>query len=450
MKSKSVFGKKELYAVVLLSLINFFLYADQNLMAPNLTSIAQSFGLSNIQRDTMLGGDISLVFWILGGIVTLGIGYMTDKVSRKNLFVTVVMIGAIPCFLTGFVTTYTQLFWMRALTGIGIGGSLPLTYSLIGDYFSPKNRSTAAGFIGLAMGFGIAAGQIIAGFLGSSTTGMFGVVGWRLPFVIVAGPAFIMAVLFMFTVKEPPRGRTEESLKDLIEDGKVYASKINWAEYKEIFKIKTNLLIFLQGIPGTVPWGVFFIFLNDYYSQEKGFSIETATLIVMAVGLGSIIGGFSGGLIGNKVYNINPKFLPILCGSCILIGIIPMAFLLNYPSQAGVANPNFMLPVIIGFITGFIIIIAGPNVRAILLNVNAPETRGSIFALYNLTDDLGKGFGPVIISQLIVIFGRVMAFNITNFFWVICGVVFLMIAYTFPKDEAKLNKLLAERAAKMS
>jgi len=447
MEPKSVFGKKELYSVILLSLINFFLYADQNLMAPNLTSIAQSFGMNNIQRDTMLGGDISLVFWILGGIVTLAIGYLTDKISRKNLFVIVVMTGSIPCFLTGFVQSYNQLFWMRALTGIGIGGSLPLTYSLIGDYFSPKNRSTAAGFISLAMGFGVAAGQLLAGFMGN--TCFAGVCGWRLPFVIVAVPAFIMGILFMLTVKEPPRGRTEESLKELIEEGKVYASKINWSQYKEIFKIRTNLLIFVQGIPGTVPWGVFFIFMNDYYSQEKGFSVETATLIVMAVGLGAIIGGFSGGLIGNKVYNINPKYLPVLCGTTILTGIIPMAFLLNYPSQAGLTNPNFTLPVIIGFITGFIITIAAPNVRAILLNVNAPETRGSIFALYNLTDDLGKGFGPVIISQLIVLFGRVMAFNITNFFWVICGIVFLMIAFTYPKDEAKLNKLLAERAVKM-
>ncbi len=38
-------------------------------MTTNLTSIAQSFGMNNIQRDIMLGGDILLVFWILGGIV---------------------------------------------------------------------------------------------------------------------------------------------------------------------------------------------------------------------------------------------------------------------------------------------------------------------------------------------------------------------------------------------
>lgn len=36
----------------------------------------------------------------------------------------------------------------------------------------------------------------------------------------------------------------------------------------------------------------------------------------------------------------------------------------------------------------------GTNVRATLMNTNAPETRGTAFAIFNLVDDLGKGLGP--------------------------------------------------------
>jgi MFS family permease len=444
MEQKASFGARELSAVILLSLVNFFLFADQNLMAPNLTHIARDFGLNDIQRDTMLGGNISFVFWILGGAVTLFIGYLTDKFSRKMLFLIVVLIGSVPCFMSGFVRTYDQLFWMRALTGIGIGGALPLSFSLIGDYFSHNNRSMAAGFVGLAQGLGIAAGQMLAGFIGNAC--VMGVCGWRLPFVLVAVPAIATALLFGVSVAEPARGRMEEDLKELIESGKVYTARINWKEYRELFRIKTNILLFLQGIPGTVPWGVFFIFMNDFFSQDKGFTIEMATLIIMAVGAGAIIGAFLGGLIGNKIYNINHKYLPILCGATTLAGIIPMAFLISYPSQAGVENPSAAIPAAIGFITGFIMTITGPNVKAILLNVNSPETRGSIFSLFNLTDDLGKGFGPVIISQLIFLFGRVTAFHVTNLFWLLCGVVLLTIAITFPKDKAALDSLMKERA----
>ncbi|MCX7679163.1 MAG: MFS transporter [Spirochaetes bacterium] len=440
-KTDSYFGKKELYAVILLAVMSFFLFADQNLMAPNLTQIGNEFGFTPEQRDVKLGGNISFVFWILGGLVTLGIGYLTDMMSRKLLFILVIIIGEIPCILTGFAHTYEQLFWLRAATGIGIGGALPLTYSFIGDYFSHKNRAAAAGFIGLAQGLGVAMGQLLAGAIGPTY-------GWRLPFIIVGIPNLILIILFALTVKEPQRGISEESLHDLIQEGKIYTAKINWKYYKELFKIKTNIIVFLQGIPGTVPWGVFFIYLNDYYHIEKGYTVMDATTIVMVVGAGAILGGFIGGLIGNKVYNIKPRYLPLLCGSTTLLGIIPMAILLNFPpyQQTG----TVMAPIAIGFFTGFIVTITGPNVKAILLNVNTPETRGSIFSLFNLTDDLGKGFGPVIISFLIVLFGRQIAFNIANLFWLVCGILLLVMMITFPKDEARLRAILEERAKALS
>jgi MFS family permease len=442
MEERARFVGKEVYAVILLALMNLFLFADQNLMAPNLTQIARDLGLDDLQRDVMLGGNISAVFWILGSLITLGIGYLTDLVPRKKLFIAVIIVGEIPCLLTGFVQTYDQLFWMRALTGIGIGGALPLTYSMIGDYFSHGNRATATACIALAEGLGIAGGQLLAGFIGPG-------MGWRLPFIIVAVPNFFLCALMLLTVKEPVRGVTEESLRDLIEKGAAYTGRINWKGYRELFKIKSNILVFLQGIPGTVPWGVFFIYLNDFYSQDKGFSVEAATLIVMLIGAAAILGSFIGGLIGNRMYNIKAKYLPLLCSSSTLLGIIPMALLLNYPGHAGAADQNVAVPLVLGFITGFMIAITGPNVKAMLLNVNTPETRGSIFSLFNLTDNLGKGFGPVIISFFIVRFGRLWAFNIANLFWVACGLVLLAMIWTFPKDEAALNAAMREKAKDM-
>jgi len=170
---------------------------------------------------------------------------------------------------------------------------------------------------------------------------------------------------------------------------------------------------------------------------------------LMAIGLGAIIGGFVGGLIGNRLYNIKPRYMPMLCCITTLVGVIPVAYLLNYPSQVGVENPSATVHIVVGLLAGFIISITGPNVKAILLNVNAPETRGSIFSLFNLADDLGKGFGPVIISLLIVGFGRVWAFNIANLFWVICGIILFFMMRTFPEDEAVLDKTLEERAKTM-
>ena len=442
-KKKGI-ASSEIYAMVLLSLINLLMFADQNLMAPNLTEIARSFGFTDVQRDTLLGGNISFWYWVVGGVTTLAVGYLADRFSRKRLFIAVMLIGTIPCFMTGFVETYTQLVIARALTGIRVGAAIPLTFSLLGDYFSAKARAAMAGLIGFSMGVGIAGGQLLAGFSG-------GTFGWRAPFIMVAVPAFLVILLFWLTIREPKRGQSEESLKELLEQGKVYSAKINFNEYINLFKIKTNLLIFIQGIPGCIPWGVFFIYLNDFLAQEKGFSVEVATLVVMGMGVAIILGGFIGGLIGSKLYALKSVYLPVFCAATTIAAVIPVFFVINYPPQIGIAHPSIVPLVVTGFVGGFLMSITGPNINAMMLNVNSPETRGSIFALLNLTDGLGKGFGPVVISLLIAAFHqRALAFNIANFFWILCGVIILITVFTLPKDEARLNALMKERAAKLS
>ena len=69
---------------------------------------------------------------------------------------------------TYFVTRYWQLLLLRVLTGISVGGTLPLIYSLVGDLFDVKKRAPVAAAIQVATGVGLAAGQAISGFVGGS------------------------------------------------------------------------------------------------------------------------------------------------------------------------------------------------------------------------------------------------------------------------------------------
>jgi MFS family permease len=432
---------RDLYAVALLALMALFLFADQNLMAPNLTQIAEEFGFGPVERDTRLAGDISLWFWLVGGVTSVAVGYLTDRVHRTRLIAAVVFLGEIPCFLTGYVETYEQLFWLRVLTGVGIGGVFPLIYSLLGDYFGPRMRAAATGSIGLAMGVGIAYGQLLAGSLGESH-------GWRLPFMIVAVPNFALAPLFLATIREPARGRAEAvaTSGDGGHAGHGHGGRITWAAYRQLFQIRTNLMVFVQGLFGTVPWGVFFVFLNDFLAQDKGYGVETATQVVIGIGAAAILGGFTGGLVGNRLYNRHPRYLPLLCAVTTFAAVIPMAVLIEYPAQTGVSDPAILPLLLTGAAAGFSAAMTSSNIRAILLNVNAPETRGSIFALYNLFDDLGRGLGPWFIAQLIAGLGRVRAFHVANLLWVVCGLLLLVMSRTFPRDEIALNQRLRESA----
>ena len=75
--------------------------------------------------------------------------------------------GEGPCLATYWVRRYWQLLLVRVLTGISLGGTFPLVFSLVGDLFFTSQRAGVAAGIQLATGAGFAAGQGIAGFVGA-------------------------------------------------------------------------------------------------------------------------------------------------------------------------------------------------------------------------------------------------------------------------------------------
>ena len=110
------------YPFILLALVNLWLNADQNLIGPNLSQIADAFNLSEVQKDVVIGGQVNVAFIVVGAITTVLVGYLADRVCRRDLFVLIVMLGEFGCFCTIFVTNLAGFFVTRAVTGISIGG----------------------------------------------------------------------------------------------------------------------------------------------------------------------------------------------------------------------------------------------------------------------------------------------------------------------------------------
>jgi hypothetical protein len=114
------------YNTMLFCLLTAFLFADTNLMAPNLTQIADEFGMSPQERDEKLGGGIALAFFLIGAPAALAIGWYADALPRKGMFCAVLFLGQAPALLTLWAASYWELFVLRALTGVAIAGVLPL------------------------------------------------------------------------------------------------------------------------------------------------------------------------------------------------------------------------------------------------------------------------------------------------------------------------------------
>ena len=514
--------REKWYTVGLLTLTAAMLYADQNLLAPNLSQAAEEFGFSEREKDVKLGGWLQLAFFVVGSPASLVIGWLADKpIPRTRLFFLTVLIGEGPCLATYWVKTYWQLFAVRAMTGVAVGGCLPLLFSLCGDLFPPEERAYVASFLTIATGAGIALGQIMAGTVGPTY-------GWRLPFLLAAAPAICLAGVLYATVKEPARGSQEEAVRARREevrrnerggghgragtygsvgtdadvdadvdsvgqrraDGSArrgrgnekeklppgpgpgspsarsdasassafsseathveYGGKIDLAKLRRQLKIRSNLVILAQGLPGTVPWGMLNAYFVDYLHVQKGLSVEEGTAAVTLFGLGAVIGTVTGGIVGQRIYNSpgGRSRIALVMGVTTALGSLPGYYFLN-ASGYGPGDAWLYLSCLVG---GILASVTPPNVRAVLLNVNPPETRGTMFAFYTQIDDVGKGAGPALVAGFIVEFGRRIAFNIAVSGWLLCGAILLCLYPFVDRDvenaqEAVREELDAEEAA---
>jgi MFS family permease len=473
-------------AVVLFSICTVLLFADQNLMAPNLTAIADSFGFDDDERDRKLGGDISLAFWVLGAPASFVVGCLADRCDRTALFAAIVTVGEGACLATAFTKTYAQLYVCRAVTGFSVGGALPLIYSVLGDLYAAQERHAVSAAVAVGMGAGISLGQAIAGFLGP-------VYGWRLPFVVVSIPELIIAALVLFTVHDPERGAMEESVlrlrRAVVEmtplecgcrdgDGGVLvvespssrtvppttrrdtitSSSSNEEEivqkstsslvdirtacttFRSLLSTPTLLLALLQGTPGCVPWGIVNTYLNDFLSENRGMTVQSATVTVMMFGAGNFLGMLLGGGGGGTLYRIDKRYPAVLAGVSAIAACFPFWILLNHVD----ASTAWWYTTAVSLTAGLASGVTGPIIKATLQNVTFPETRGQAFALFNVADDFGRGLGPVFISLLITgMGGRTPAFNLGVLGWAVCGLVNLCVFFTVEKDERRVQETIA-------
>lgn len=439
---------KAVWYVIILSLLSMTLFADQNLLGPVITDVAIEFGfvLTDVngtvildpeedflrpkvdegRRDKKLVGDITLAFFLLGGFVSLIVGYFADTVNRRNTLAVVVVLGETACLSTYFTTGYNGLFLTRALTGIAIGGAIPLMFSLFGDLFTAEYRGKATAAAGVAMGAGGGLGQVLAGF----TAGPNGA-DWRNAFVIVAVPAYFLVVIMLLTVKEPPRGTKEEALLD--SDGNpvmAYSEKLTWKKVRLLFTTPTVVAVFIQGIPASLPWGVIIGFLNDFLIVEKDVDREASGFVILSFGLGAVMGAIFGGWAADKLFEREQqRYLGLLMGSTTAVGAIPMWILVNLPPQSVFIYMLISLP------SGMIIGITGSTIKVVLVNVTLPEVRGSAFSIFNLFDDIGKGAGTFIVAILINVSGsRTAGINYALGGWVLGAFVHFYMYTTIERD----------------
>lgn len=137
-------------------------------------------------------------------------GKISDLYGRRPVFQFAIITFLVGSFLAGASQNMTQLIFTRALQGLGAGGLMALTFVIIGDIVSPRERGKYQGYFGAVWGLSSVAGPLLGGFF-SDNASILGISGWRWIFYINL-PFGILALIITSAVLHIPKVKREHKI----------------------------------------------------------------------------------------------------------------------------------------------------------------------------------------------------------------------------------------------
>ena len=413
------------YVVALVWLVLLLRFVDLQIIAVLLESIKAEFKFSDTQLGLLSGVAFALFYAILG----IPIAWLADRYNRRNIIAVAIGVWSFMTALCGMATGFVSLFLARVGVGIGEAGGTPPSYSLISDYVPPQKRSTIFAILNTSTPFGVFVGFMIGGWVSQYY-------GWRAAFMVVGIPGIIVALLIRFTLREPPRGFSENRE---VEQQHPPLKETLWF----LFRLRSYRHIVLAtsiitlGAIGSGIW------IPSFFIRVHGMGVaEVGTWLAFIYGGGGLLGTTLGGILSDRLTHKtgDQRWSMWLC-AITTICILPFAFFVYlWP------NPITALLVHIGT-TILMHAFLGPSYGTVqsLAGVKRRAMAAAINLLFlNL---IALGLGPLIVGMASDYFNArfgndalrysILSVVVVAFTW--ASVHFYLAAKTLRKDLALTN-----------
>ncbi|MGA0851080.1 MAG: MDR family MFS transporter [Candidatus Nanopelagicaceae bacterium] len=192
--------------IIMSSLMTGLLLAalDQTIVSTALKSIVEDF--NGLNHYTW----VVTAYLLTSTASTPLYGKISDLYGRRPVYQFSIIVFLIGSFLAGASTSMEQLIVTRAIQGIGAGGLMGLTFVIVGDIVSPRERGKYQGLFGAVWGISSVAGPLLGGFFSDSGS-ILGITGWRWIFYINL-PFGILALVVTSMVLHIPRVKREHKI----------------------------------------------------------------------------------------------------------------------------------------------------------------------------------------------------------------------------------------------
>ena len=134
---------------------------------------------------------------VVGAVFSLPFGVLADKLRRTWLLGMSIVLWGVAMIWSASAGDFGQLLVSRLALGGVTAVAGPVVASLVGDWFPGGERGQIYSYI--------LTGELLGAGLGFAFTGELAALSWRLAFVILAIPAFVVAWA-VFQLPEPVRG----------------------------------------------------------------------------------------------------------------------------------------------------------------------------------------------------------------------------------------------------
>jgi MFS family permease len=392
---------------------------------------------------------------ILQSVSTPMWGWWSDKHSRKRLLAFGCWLWALFTILTALSVGYVDLLFWRALTGVGLAVIVPTTGSLVTDYFPLERRGRAFGVLGFTGGMGAIIGTLFMTLAIPEDPHVlvYGLVGWRFGFIVVAIVSIIIGLTVWAFVVDPLRGGVEPELLKILTEEKAQKYKVKRSDYAKILKKRTFIVILAQGVAGTIPWYGSILWVLAWF-EFIGFSVPVAGIMFVIIAIGGSIGVVFGGWIGDRASRWRPDSGRIIVAQISVFAGIPLSFVLFELIPR--LTSSFALYVLFGFIMVLLITWAGPANNAIFSEIFEPEIRGSVFSVDRVFEGSVGALGTLFVGlfadylttsgvpNAAAALGDSM-FVIAVVPWIACLILYTLAYTTYPRDKATLRQAMENR-----
>ncbi|MDR7080661.1 putative MFS transporter [Neobacillus niacini] len=282
--------------------------------------MAAALSLSTVQVASVFS--VQLAFLAIGGIV---FGYLGDKIGRKKILITTLVIFCLATFMRGFTFNYEWLIFWSAIAGFGLGGEYGAAQALVSETVPSKQRGFWSSMLYGGAYLGIFLGATVGGFI-------LPVIGWRWTFFLSALP-ILLALWLRKDVEESKVW--EQEIKEKKTKVKVnikqkyglnrfwkpfsialIAAVLQYFAYYGITNFLPTYLVKYEGFEmGKAAWWLFFTafaglvgsFIAGYTTDKWGRRITLSSLAFVAA-LGGILLYFTWSSLIDSLWILLPMF----------------------------------------------------------------------------------------------------------------------------------------------